>query len=1146
MKLVEGSMRRPVTVMMITVAAVLFGLVSLSRLPLNLLPEISYPTLTLRTEYEDAAPAEVEKLITEPMEEAISVVPGLRSLRSDSRPGVSEITLEFTWKTDMDYAALDVREKIDLVNLPDDAGMPILLRYDPSLDPILRVGVFGQDNLVSLRYLADRVLKKDLESLEGVASVRVRGGLEEEIHVEVDEGKLAALGIPIDAVSRFLDGQNVNAAGGRLRDRSAEYLVRTVNEFAGLGEVGEAILFEEDGRQVRLRDVATITRGYKDREMVAHVAAKAAVELALYKEGSANTVQVARTIKDRLEQLERELPAGTRTEILFDQSTFIEQSLGEVRSNALIGGLLAVFMIYLFLRERRSTTIIGLVIPVSIMATFFVMQQMDVSLNIMSLGGLALGVGMLVDNAIVVLEAIGRHRDQGKAVWEAVRDGASEVSRAVIASTLTTVAVFLPIIFVEGMAGQIFRDQALTVTSSLMVSLLAALTLIPVLASLGQRRTGDRLATSGSPRSPSPSTESPASASASGSAQDAFGVGGHQGEVPGEEVAEGDVPVAPREDASAGAPAGVGEPDPARRRNIVVRALRAVWRAVAAAVLAVRRSVLFVLRWVLRTLAVLLPGLAIRGVSFLLRWIGRGLGVVLEPVHRGFDRLWRVADGAYPRLLQNALDHRGRTVGLAVGSAALAALLVPTLGVELVPPFSQGEFAFRLELPPGTSLANCERTVERIEADLVGDARIGRLFASVGESPELGDAAIERRENVAQINIAIADPGNRQQEEAVIELVRDRLEREDTVRYTFKRPTYFSFRTPIEVHVYGNDLTVLEGYATELARAMTEIPGLRDVRSDLEAGSPEVQVKFRRDRMAALDLDLEGVSSTLRNKIRGEVATRFKEQDRQIDILVRTARAREIEVGQVENLVVSQVEGVSIPLSTVADIEYGRGPSQITHIGQQRAAVVRANLVGRDLGSATRDLRRLLFTQPPPVTLHAELGGQNEEVATSFRSLALAAFLALFMVYLVMASQFESFLHPLVILFSVPLGGIGVVLALAVTGTAVSVVVLIGVVMLTGIVVNNAIVLIDFINQRRRAGLAKLEAIIDAARARLRPILMTTLTTILALLPMALGLGQGAELRAPMAIAVIGGLALGTFLTLFVIPVLYAAMDRKV
>jgi len=1095
MQFVEGSMRRPVTVTMITVAGVLFGLVALSRLPLNLLPDISYPTLTIRTEYADSAPAEVEKLITEPLEEAVSVIRGLRNLRSVSRPGISEITLEFAWKTDMDYTALDVREKIDLVDLPDDAESPVLLRYDPSLDPILRIGLHGEKDLATLRHLGDRVLKKDLESLEGVASVRVHGGLEEEIHVEVDEGKLTALQVPIASVARFLDSQNVNAAGGRLRDREAEYLVRAVNEFADLEDISQAILYEDGGRSVRLGDVATITRGHKEREIISRVDAQEAVELALYKEGNANTVKVARSVKRRLNDLAKTLPEGVQTKVLTDQSTFIEQSLGEVRSNAIIGGLLAIFVLYLFLRERRPTIVIGVVIPLSILATFFVMLQLGVSLNIMSLGGLALGVGMLVDNAIVVLEAITRHRQQGRAAWEATRAGASEVARAVTASTLTTVAVFLPIIFVEGIAGQIFRDQAITVTSSLLVSLLAALTLIPVLASVGHQRSG----------------------------------------VAGERVAT----------------AGVGPGTlPAQARPTVPpraspRILAAIGRGIAVPVVLLLRALRFLALWAGRLLGLLLLGLSIKLARFLEHWLGRGFGLALHPVQAGFDRGWARLSSAYPVFLAGALRHRGRTLLVAGALSALAVVLVPHLGMELVPPFSQGEFSFDLELPQGTPLAGCERRVRLIEEDLVKDERIAMLFASVGESPEMGSTALERRENIAQLSIAIRDPGDRRQEAGVIEAVRRRLAREPDIRHTFRRPTYFSFQTPVEVHLYSNDLAQLDAYATRLSAALAEVPGLRDVRSSLREGNPEVQVSFRRDRIAALDLDLEGVARTLRSKIRGDVATRLKERDRQLDILVRTANAAEIEVDQVGGMVVSQVDGVPIPLSSVADVALGRGPSQITRIGQQRAAVVSANLAGRDLGSAARDIEALLHRLPAPASLSVELGGQNQEVATSYRSLALAAFLAIFLVYLVMASQFESFLHPFVIMFTVPLGLVGVVYALFLTSTAVSVVVLIGVVMLSGIVVNNAIVLIDFINQRRAAGLEKSAAIIEGARARLRPICMTTLTTVLALLPMALGIGQGAEMRAPMAITVIGGLAVATLLTLVVIPVVYATIDRR-
>jgi len=1090
-------MKRPVTVTMVTLAVVIFGLVALARLPLNLLPDISYPTLTIRTEYADSAPAEVEKLVTEPLEEAVSVIQGVRLLRSVSRPGVSEVTLEFAWKTRMDYAALDVREKIDLVGLPADAASPVLLRYDPRLDPILRIGVHGGD-LAELRHLAERVLKKDLESIEGVASVRARGGLEEEIQVEVDEGKLAALGIPIREVSRFLGGQNINAAGGRLRDREAEFLVRTVNEFRGLEDVAEAILHEGGGRVVRLRDVASIRRGIKEREIVSRVQGEEAVELAIYKEGSANTVQVARAVKRRLSRIGQDLPAGVSTRVLFDQSRFIEQSLREVRSNAIAGGLLAVLVLYLFLRRRRSTLIVGLTIPLSVVATFFVMQQLGVSLNIMSLGGLALGVGMLVDNAIVVLEAIHRRRTLGLPQWEATRVGAEEVSRAVTASTLTTVAVFLPILFVEGIAGQIFKDQALTVTASLIVSLLAALTLIPVFSSVGAKRP----------------------AAAPGARLDA-------------------APPSAPDPEPAGAAAAPRRPLPRRG------ALAGVFRLPGRAFLAAGRGLLFLLRWASRLFAVLLPGLLLRAGLLAARLLARPLRLALRPLEFAFDRAWQALAALYPRLLASALAHRRRTLALAGGCALLAAALTPLLGLELVPEFTQGEFTCELEFAPGTPLLRSAERVAAIEKDLLDDPRLASLFATVGESPELGGRATERRENIAQLHVRIADPGNRRQEEAVVEAIRRRLARDPDIRHTFRRPTYFSFETPIEVAVYGHDLDALRDYAAELTAGMSRLRGLRDVRSSLEQGSPEVQVRFRRERAAALDLDLESISRTLRSKIHGDVATRLKEQDRQVDILVRAARAEDIEVGQVRNLVVGQAGGVPILLAAVADVVSGHGPAQIHRIGQHRAAVVRADLAGRDLGSASRAVQEWLRRHPPPSPLQAELGGQHREASRSYRSLALAAFLAVFMVYLVMASQFESFLHPLVILFTVPLGAVGAILALAATGTAVSVMVLIGLVMLSGIVVNNAIVMIDFVNQRRREGMAKIPALIDGAQARLRPILMTSLTTVLGLLPMALGLGEGAELRAPLAITVMGGLLLATLLTLVVIPVVYATLDRS-
>ncbi|MFQ5600115.1 MAG: efflux RND transporter permease subunit [Candidatus Krumholzibacteriia bacterium] len=1139
MNVIGFSIRHPVTIFMATIAAVLFGLVSLGRLAVNLLPEISYPTLTVQTEYPDAAPAEVEALITESLEEAVAVVQGLRDIHSLSQSGLSQIVLEFAWDTNMDYASLDVREKIDLVDLPDDARPPILLRFDPTLDPVMRVAAYGDSNLVSLRHWADRTLKKDLEALEGVASARVQGGLIEEIQVELDEGKMALLGVPISAVTLALGQNNINASGGRLRDRDAEFLVRTLNELADVEDIQRVILLDEGGRRVTLGDVATVRRGWQEREIISRVEGQECVQISIYKEGDSNTVTVARRVRQRLRQLQRQMPPGVEAAVLFDQSVFIENSIREVRSNALWGGLLAILILFLFLKDLRSTFVVALSIPVSIISTFVLMRQMNVTLNIMSLGGLALGVGMLVDNSIVVLEAIARHRRGEKNVVRSAERGAGEVGRAVLASTLTTVAVFLPIIFVEGVAGQIFKDQALTVTFSLLVSLVVSLTLIPMISAL-RRQDWLRLV--------SVHADPEMAAAAEGTTSGAAGAGEASTRP---HASDGPVPRHPAVSFLLFGP------------RMLWKLLRVLWKGLRILlwpVWLVLNGFLWPVVgqpavWLGRN--VLLPVIGRRMIVplffaflYLARAVGPGLargimGASRRTIFPAFDAGFAEVQRIYPRLLDWALGHRGPVLGGTALVFAGSLALVPVLGMELIPSFTQGEFTFEAELPDGTPLSVTDATIANLERDLVHDPRLETVFVDVGGTDRLGTNVNSKKPSLAQINVILKDRADELQEAQVVEMIRDKLERIPHLKYEFHRPSYFSFRTPIEIEVYGFDLDRLAEATDMLVQRLKEIPGLRDVRASLESGSPEVQIAFNRARVAAMDLDIEQISSTLRNKIRGDAATRLKERDRQIDIRVRTARANRIDIGQVGNLVVAQADGIPVMLSSVASIAVERGPSQIEHIAQQRAALIYADRAGRDLSSVSRDIEEVLGSTPLPGTVAAALAGQNDELRRSFRSLVLAVLLAVFMVYIVMASQFESLLHPFVILGTVPLALVGVVLALAVTGTTVSVVVFLGVIMLSGIVVNNSIVLVDYVNRLRQGGMSKLDALREGARVRLRPILMTTLTTVLGLLPMALGFGEGAEIRAPMAIAVIGGLTLSTMLTLVVIPVFYSIVDRR-
>ncbi|HXI02614.1 MAG TPA: efflux RND transporter permease subunit [Candidatus Saccharimonadales bacterium] len=1055
MSLIDFSIRRPVTVFIGAVAAVVFGVVAYSQLATELLPDITYPSLTVKTTYEGTAPVEVESLITRPVENAVGVVNNVVRVTSSSRADTSEVTLEFAWSTNMDMAALDIRERLDMLQLPPDAERPVLLRYDPSLDPILRLGVTGGGDLLSLRLLADEEVRRALERIEGVAAAVVSGGLEEEVQVDLDEGKLAGLGLTVDRVVQRLGQENINLTGGRLREGQTEFLVRTVNQVVRPEDLQDIVIDASGGATIRLRDVAHVYRGHKERDVITRIDGKEAVEVAIYKEGGTNTVTVSDAVQQSLAGLQARLSQidpSLRLTVITDQARYIRQSIREVLSTALYGGVLAILVLFLFLRAWKSTFIIGIAIPLSIAATFFLMYVFGISLNVMSLGGLTLGIGMLVDNAIVVLEAIQRKRDDGLPPVEAAREGAGEVSRAVVASTLTTICVFVPIVFVEGVAGQLFGDLALTVTFSLSSSLLVALTLIPMLAARNVRR--DELAAEG--------------------------------------TADGAGRTSPL--ARAGFRAAVS----------AARVFGAVFRGLGALVAALTA-------WPLRIF------------------------------HAIFDRL----TAFYARHLAWVLSHPVRVVAVTFLAFVASLFIIPELGRQLVPELIQGELFVNLELPPGTRLEVTERRLAGIEKVARAIPGIRTVYALSGASNEQGGTAGEKRENIGQITVVLTPPTSKAREEAVMDTLRGYLDRFDDLNYLFGRPAYFSFRTPIEVEIRGYNLNLLATLAKDLVTRMKAIPGLADVKSSTEGGNPELQIRFDRVRLAAMGLSIQDVASLLRTKVQGTIATDIQRQDRQVDIRVRDAESFRDSVQDLSQLSVMQDGRTAIPLSAVADVEEVQGPAEIRRAEGERVALVTANLTNRDLGSVSEDISSALRSMSMPSGYDWTLGGQRQEMEKSFSSMRLAIALAVFMVYLVMASQFESLVHPFVILFSVPFAAIGVLVTLFVTSTPISVVVLIGVILMAGIVVNNAIILIDYTNTLRDRGMEKIEALKRAGVVRLRPILMTTSTTVLGLLPMALGLGEGSELRRPMAITVIGGLMTSTLLTLSIIPAVYHLLDRK-
>ncbi len=1024
---VDLAVRRRVSVVMAALAVIAFGVVGYNRLALELFPDITYPSITVQTEFPDTAPQEVENLVTRPVEEAVGVLRGLQTVHSVSRAGISEVTLEFEWGSDMDNLSMEVREKLDRLVLPDETTDPVVLRFDPSLDPIIRLALSGPaegNDLQAMRRLAEKQIKQDFETVKGVAAAQIKGGLEEEIQIDLDQNRLAALGLTIEQVRQVVGVSNVNLPGGALRGKDDQFLIRTINEFQSIEEIADLIIRQDGNATVRLSEVATVIWGSKEREEITRVGGRESVEISLFKEGDANTVAVARMLRERLDDWQNgKLPPGHTLTVLFDQSHFIQQSIDEVRNAALIGGLLAIMVLLVFLRDFRSTLIIATSIPISVIATFVAMYKLDISLNIMSLGGLTLGIGMLVDNSIVVLESVFRKRQMGATLFRAAVDGTTEVGAAVMASTLTTVAVFLPIVFVEGVAGQLFHDQALTVTVSLLASLMVAITLIPMLSATGE---------------PLPLLNA-------------------QGQAKEVKEKETRLDTGP--------------------------------------------------------------------VQFTLGW---------------FSRL-------YDRFLTGAINRSAFTLVVAFGLFFLSIWSLGGLGTELIPQLSEGEFFFEVKLPEGASLSATDRTVQIMEKAAGEQDAIESYYATVGSRLISGGMSVNTKaENLAQLNFIMKDRSDEAAELATADALRAEFHDLPDLEVKFGRPSYFSLKTPVEVIIYGEDLDDLRSYSLEVARVLGDVPGLVDVRSSLEAGNPELQVVFDRQRLAALGLDMGVLSETLKNRVLGVVPTRFKEQDRQIDIRIRNREEDRHSVQDVRNLILPGNGNNPIRLMSVATVTEARGPAEIHRLQQQRAAVVSANLEGRSLGAAVKDVKAAVAGLPRTAGMSTELGGQNKEMEVSFNSLRFAILLAIFLVYLVMAATFESFLHPFLVLFTIPLALVGVAAGLLATGTTITVIVLIGAIMLVGIVVNNAIVLIDTINRLRRAGMAKREAVVKAGHMRLRPILMTTLTTVLGLLPMALSWGEGAELRAPLAITVASGLLLSTLLTLVVIPAAYWLVPSRV
>jgi HAE1 family hydrophobic/amphiphilic exporter-1 len=1014
MSLAALAVRRQVLVLMVIGGLLVLGLIAYGRLPVELFPNVQFPFVSVVTAYPGAGPEEVERLITRPLEEQLSSLTNVRTIRSISAEGASTVGIEFALGTDINAAAADVRQRVDLVKagFPRDAQDPIVQKFDFSALPVVLLGVSGPSGL-GLRELAEEVIKPRLERVPGVAAVTVSGGREREIEVAVAQDRLRAEGFTIDQVEEALRLANLNIPAGRLRAGDEEFLVRVVGQFGRVEAIGDLVLQRGDGYTIPLRAVAEVRETFREPDQFTRLNGRDSVGLSVQKQAGANTVEVAEGVRRVVRDLRGILPPGTAIAVARDDSLFIRDAIADVQGNLLLGAALATLVVLLFLHDLRSTVIIALALPAAIVATYIPMLFSGFSLNVLSLLALAIAIGLMVDNAIVVNENINRHLDLEPTAALAAERGAREVELAVWASNLANVAVFIPIAFTRGLVGQFFRQFGLTVVFANLFSILIGFTLTPMLSARWLR-----------PRRPE--------------------------DHPGRFAA----------------------------------------------------------------------------------WWDRGFGLLQD---------------RYAGLLRWALGHRWAVVGGAglLFAASLALVASPLIGKEFFPTGDYGQFQVSVTMPPGTALRQTDRAVRTVEAVLRDLPEVEAVFALVGgaEDPFLGRTGGSQRGQIF-VNLVPRERRTRSVDDVMAE-VRARTRRIAGAEvHVAAQGGAGPGTAPVQVELSGPDVAVLQRLAAQVERLVARTPGTTNVDTNLDAGTSEVQVRLDQARLAELGLTTARVGTAVRQALVGVAASRYRGVGQEVDIVVRAGAADRAAVERLADLHVATVGGRPVRLGDVATLEVRRGPAVIERKDRQRLAVVSASLLGRPLSAVVNDIQRALPAVALPPGYTVRFGGEAEFQRETFGDMLFALGLGSLLVYMTMAAQFESLVQPFVIMFSLPLASIGTFLLLLLTRTTVSLISLLGIVMLAGIVVNNAILLVEFITQQRRAGAPRQEAILAAARTRLRPILMTALVSIMGGLPVALGLGaSGAEWRRPLGVAVLGGMLTSTALTLVVIPVVYTLLD---
>ncbi|WP_025027702.1 efflux RND transporter permease subunit [Caldalkalibacillus mannanilyticus] len=1009
MNLAKLSVYRPVAMSMVIFFILVIGLVSLNGLTVDLFPELEFPIAAITASYPGIGPEEIEALIVGPLENIVGTIPNVESINSTSRLGGALLIVQFDWGTDMNFATLQIRERIDMIreSLPNDVPLPMVLKFDPRMLPIIQLAISSPSyDIVETKRLAENRIKPRLEPLNGIAAVNVEGGRETEIQLTFDPRLLREHQLSLQTIQQILAGENINLPGGLIHDNQLDVPLRIIGQFQSIQDIEQIQVPTGKGEIIPLSTLAKIEETFKATTMVSFLNGEDSVGITIQKQTDANTVNVANQVNKVIEELRAELPADVSIEPIFDQSLYIKQSIRTVSINMLIGSLLAGIILFLFLQNFRSTLIVAFAIPISIVTTFIFMYFTNQTLNLLTLGGLALGVGMMVDNSIVIIENIYRYRQQGASLKEAAVKGTSEVGPAVFASTITTVIVFLPILFVEGLAAQLFTPLALSVTYALLASLFTSLIIVPLLSS-------------------------------------------------------------------------------------------------------------------------------------------KLIYIEEEEKSSTFQKAYEGVQNKYKQLLAWALKNPKKVITTVVLLFLTSLSGILFIGREFLPEQDQSIVYLDVRLPVGSSLDHTIELSQEVDQRLNQVPEIKNIYVNVGGAGQFQLSAGSLT-NRANYNLQLVPLGERNRsDKEVAEEIRHLLNDLPDVRVNVSTGDSGFGGSAIHLSVRGPDVKVLESLAHEVTSIIQNVEGVREPTSDFTTGQREIQAKINRMKAAQYGISSIQVASIIRESLEGMVASRLSQGGNEIDIRLLYTPSAQAQMDYLKSLEIASPLGMNVPLEVLVDFTEEISPHSIKRVNRIREVAVNAQLLNRDLGSTIDEIREILAAELPlPSGYSIHFGGQNEQMNDALMKLTGAVLLAIVLVYMVMAAQFESYFFPFIIMFAVPLTAIGIISGLLITFRPVGVGSMVGILVLTGIVVNNAIVFIDYVNTLRKQGLNRDEALLTAGPIRLRPILMTTLTTILALVPLMLGYGEGSEIQAPMATVIIFGLSFATLITLVFIPVVYKLLDE--